>query len=236
MKKIPRLSFISDAVLDQEVQNLLSIAKAARKKSDLDFTRNVIDPFAVLFEMSGFEVDETTWEMGEKNRQVQKTLQNHVGSFHQKILGSVAEWQDAGVGGVIDLVSQKHKVIAEIKNKYNTVKGSDKVKIYDHLETQVMTKGHQYKGFTAYYVEIIPQSRQRYDKEFTPSDNAQGQQRKANALIRQIDGFNFYGLVTGVPDALSQLFTVLPDVIEENSGYKFDNRQFAQVFFYKAFG
>ena len=233
---MPKLSFIPDDALEQEVRHLLDIAKKAKDKSELDFTRNVIDPFAVLFEMSGFDVDETVWEKGEKNRQIQKTLQNHVGSFHQRTLGVVDGWRDTGTGGVVDLASEKHRVIAEIKNKYNTVKGSDKVKIYDHLEMQVMTKGHQYKGFTAYYVEVIPQAGQRYNKEFTPSDSAQGQQRKANPLIRQIDGYSFYGLVTGVPDALSQLFAVLPDVIEENSGYKFSNRGFAQDFFRKAFG
>jgi Eco47II restriction endonuclease len=230
------LNYISDEVLAQEVRHLLAIAKAAKIKSELDFNRNVIDPFAVLFEMSGFDVDETIWAKGEKNRQIQKTLQNHVGSFHQKILGAVDGWKDTGAGGVIDLVSEKQKVIAEIKNKYNTVKGSDKVKIYDHLEMQVMTKGHQYKDFTAYYVEVIPQNGQRYNKEFTPSDNSQGQQRKTNPLIRQIDGYSFYGMVTSVPDALSQLFASLPDVIEQNSRYTFKNREFAHNFFRKAFG
>ena len=116
------------------------------------------------------------------------------------------------------------------------MKGSDKVKLYDQLELQVMTKGQQYKGFTAYYVEIIPLAGQQYDREFVPSDSGQGQQRKMNPLIRKIDGYSFYGLVTGVPDALSQLFTVLPDIIEENSDYKFHDRQFAQDFFHKAFG
>ncbi len=233
---MPKLSFIPDDVLNHEVRHLLTIAKAAKAKSERDFTRNVIDPFAVLFEMSGFNVDETAWEIGEKNRQIQKTLQNHVGAFHQRILGLVKDWRDTGTGGVVDLVSENHKVIAEVKNKYNTVKGSDQVKIYDHLEMQVMTKGHQYKGFTGYYVEVIPKGGQRYDKEFTPSDREQGQKRKANPLIRQIDGYSFYGLVTGVPDALSQIFAVLPDIIEENSGYKFSNREFAHDFFHKAFG
>jgi Eco47II restriction endonuclease len=233
---MPKLSFIADDALEQEVRNLLNIASTAKAKSERDFTKNVIDPFAVLFEMSGFGVDEMEWITGEKNRQIQKTLQNHVGAFHQRILGFVDGWRDAGTGGVVDLASEKHKVVAEIKNKYNTVKGSDKVKVYDQLEMQVMTKGHQYKGFTAYYVEVIPQVGQRYNKEFIPSDSAQGQQRKANPLIRQIDGYSFYGLVTGVPDALSQLFSVLPGIIEENSGYRFANRQFAQDFFRKAFG
>jgi hypothetical protein len=187
--------------------------------------------------MSGFDVNETVWVNGEKNRQIQKPYKTMQALFIRKYLAlSVDGWRDTGSGGVIDLVSEKLKIVAEIKNKYNTVKGSDQVKIYDHLEMQVTTKGHQYKGVTGYYVEVIPKGGQRYNREFTPSDREQGQQRKANALIRQINGYSFYGFVTGVPDALGQLFSALPDVIEENSKYKFHNRQFAQDFFRKAFG
>lgn len=233
---MPKLSYIADEVLVGDVKHLLAIANEAKAKAERDFTRNVIDPFAVLFEMSGFGVDEFTWEKGEKNRQIQKTLQNHVGAFHQRVLDAVPGWEDKGTGGVIDLVNNQQKIIAEVKNKYNTVKGSDKVKIYDQLEMQVMTKGHQFKGYEAYYVEVLPHSRQRYDKEFKPSDNARGEQRKPNPLIRQIDGYSFYGLVTGVPDALRQLFTVLPDIIEENSEFKFNDKQFTLDFFHKAFG
>jgi hypothetical protein len=233
---MPQLSFISDEVLATAVRHLLNIATKARIKADKEFDRNVIDPFAVLFEMSGFGVDEPSWLAGEKNRQAQKTLQNHVGTFHQAILGMMAGWQDLGTGSVVDVVSTEKKIIAEVKNKHNTVKGSDKVKVYDQMETLVMTKGHQYKDFTAYYVEIIPKSGSRYDQPFTPPDSAKGQPRRANPLIRQIDGYSFYALATGVPNALEQLFTALPDVIEGCSDYRFANREFASAFFHKAFG
>lgn len=235
MPNIPKLRFISDKNLATAVTRLLEVAQKARIEADKRFGRNVIDPFAVLFEMSGFNTDETAWLVGEKNRQAQKTLQNHVGNFHQIILGMMDGWQDLGTGGVVDLVCHDKKIIAEVKNKHNTVKGSDKVKVYDQLETLVMTKGHQYKDFTAYYVEIIPKSGMRYDKTFTPPDSAKGQIRRANPLIRQIDGYSFYALATGVPDALEQLFLVLPEVIEACSDYHFTNRQFTTAFFDQAF-
>jgi len=232
---MPQLSFISDAALATAVTRLLAIAAEARVKADKQFERNVIDPFALLFEMSGFNANESAWLAGEKNRQVQKSLQNHVGNFHQVVLGMMQGWQDLGTGGVVDVVCPERKLIAEIKNKHNTVKGSDKVKIYDHMETLVMTKGHQYKDFTGYYVEVIPKSGARYDKPFTPPDSATGQPRRANPLIRQIDGYSFYALVTGVPDALEQLFVALPDAIEACSDYRFLDREFAKAYFNKAF-
>lgn len=233
---MPKLSFISDEILTKAVSGLLDVATNAREKADKNFNRNVIDPFAVLFEMSGFQVEEQTWLTGEKNRQAQKTLQNHVGAFHQTILGNIPGWKDLDTGGVMDVVCPERKIIAEIKNKHNTVKGSDKVKVYDMMDRAVMTKGHQYKGFTGYYVEIIPKSANRYDKPFTPPDNQTGQPRTANPLIRQIDGYSFYALATGVQDALPQLFAALPDVIENCSNYRFTDRAFASQFFQKAYG
>jgi hypothetical protein len=233
---MPQLSFISDETLSNAVRNLLDVAVDARQKADKGFNRNVIDPFAVLFEMSGFQVDEQTWLAGEKNRQAQKTLQNHVGTFHQAILGNIAGWENLGTGGVMDVVCTDRQIIAEVKNKHNTVKGSDKVAVYDTMDELVMPKLQKYKGFTAYYVEIIRKSKQPYDKPFTPSDKKESHRRPANPLIRQIDGYSFYGLATGVPDALSQLFTALPDVIESCSKYRFADRMFADQFFQKAFG
>jgi hypothetical protein len=233
---MPILTFISDEVLANAVKNLLDVATDARKKADKGFNRNVIDPFAVLFEMSGFQVDEQTWLVSEKNRQAQKTLQNHVGTFHQTILGNIPGWEDLGTGGVVDVVCPSKKIIAEVKNKHNTVKGSDKVTVYDTMEELVMPKLQKYKGFTAYYVEIIRKSKRPYDKPFTPSDKEKSHRRPANELIRQIDGYSFYALATGVPDALSQLFVALPDVIESCSEYRFADRTFAKQFFQKAFG
>ena len=97
-----------------------------------------------------------------------------------------------------------------LKNKHNTVKGSDKVGIYDFLAERLQS---EYEGFTAYYVEIIPSSKEPYDIPFTPSDRASQSKRSANEKIRQISGQAFYKLVTGQDNAIEMLFSVIPDVI-----------------------
>jgi uncharacterized protein (UPF0335 family) len=73
--------------------------------------------------MSGFEIDFDSWVKNETTRQSQKTLQNHIGDFHQNILGYSKDWKNMKVGNVIDLVSEKNMIISEIKNKYNTISG-----------------------------------------------------------------------------------------------------------------
>ncbi len=231
-----KLEFIKGDDLELIVRGLLAEAVKAKEKAEQSYNRNVIDPFAVLFEMAGFDLDPVAWLTSEKTRQAQKTLQNHVGEFHQRVLGKVSTWQDMGVGSVVDLVSAERKVIAEIKNKHNTVKGSDRVGIYDAMHSLVMPKGQIYRGYTAYYVEVIPKTAVRYDTEFTPPDKATGENRAANKRIRQIDGASFYALVTGVHDALPQLFGVLPEVIESCSDYTFVDRDFLSGFFRSAYG
>lgn len=90
-----------------------------------------------------------------------------------------------------------------------------------------------YEGFTAYYVEIIPQPKSgqpgSYDEEFTPPDNKTGSSKPANQLIRKIDGRSFYALVTGIPDALDQLYGVVSAVIEKISGHAFPAPEIPQL-------
>ena len=151
----------------------------------------------------------------EISRQAQKTLSNHVGMFHQKFLGSMSGWQDLEVGKMVDLVNHDKKIIAEIKNKHNTVTGAKLVDVYKALESFVMSNGHIYKDYTAYYVEIVPKKPKRTDDMFVPSDNKTSTNCPSNEKIRKMDGASFYALVTGVEDALEQVFKALPKVIKD---------------------
>ncbi|NJK85846.1 MAG: Eco47II family restriction endonuclease [Bacteroidales bacterium] len=89
---MPYLKWIDDSALIEEVLHLLSIATKVKKAADTNFGKNVIDPFSALFEIAGFENDIETWVKSETTRQAQKTLQNHIGSFHQNILGNAKGW------------------------------------------------------------------------------------------------------------------------------------------------
>lgn len=207
-----KLSFVSDEVLYREVKKVLDIAQNAVDRSDAKLYKNVIDPFSAVFDSMRQGVDMTAWVEQERARQIQKTMQNAVGEFHQAILGNVEGWKDLRVGGVVDLKSDDHKIIAEVKNKYNTTKGNHKKVIYDDLKTLI---GGAYKGYAGYYVEIIPKTKRPYNKPFTPSDNDTKTRRPIDERIRVIDGRSFYALVTGKTDALAQLYLVLPEVIAD---------------------
>lgn len=218
---MPFLSWIDDTDLKKEVCLVLNRAKDAQVAAIEQFGKNVIDPFAAIFEMSGFNIDYDTWLKSETTRQAQKTLQNHIGDFHQNILGYATGWTNMKVGNVIDLLSESKKIIAEVKNKYNTISGGKLSDLYNTIDGLISPKTSIYKGYSAYYVAIIPKKPERFDKPFTPSDKEKGEKCPVNEHIREIDGASFYSLVTGSDSALEDLFDVLPQVIYECSKGKY---------------
>ena len=186
---------------------LLPIVKSAYDSQDssADLRRNTLDVFSASLESALKGITFEEWLEQEKKRQIQKTLQNNVGDLHQKILATLDDIEDLGVGKVLDLKSVKKKFIAEIKNKHNTTKGNHKVQIYNDMEKVLKNMP---VGTTGYYVEILPKNGKAYDIPFTPSDNTEEDKSKkrktSNELIRQIDGKSFYTKVTGNKNALRE--------------------------------
>lgn len=215
---MPKLNWISDKDLETAVVNLYNHAVKAKQKAQKDFGKNVIDAFGAMFEMAGFNMDYSDWEKSEEARQSQKTLQNAVGEFHQKILGSVTGWADLGKGKIMDLENQQKKIVAEVKNKFNTLSGGKLSDQYKVMYDAVMPKTSIYKDFTAYYVTIIAKKINKFDIPFTPSDKNSGTKLSSNKLIRHIDGVSFYELVTGDKDALADLFNIIPSIISSYTG------------------
>lgn len=221
------LEFISDDILISLVKDVLDVGRKKKVSVEKQFQNNVIDPFSSLFESAISEVDHATWKNSEMVRQCQKTLTNHIGNLHQKVLGAVAGWEDLGVGSVVDLVCHEQKIIAEVKNKHNTVTGGKLADQYYSLERLVMPKASTYKGYTAYFVNVIPKKPARFDINFEPSDKDKGSKCPSNEKIRLIDGASFYQLVTGREFALQEFYDALPFVIEDIFVNQYQQRDFS---------
>jgi len=235
------LEFISDENFLDEVETLLRKAKNKIDAAEKTFNSNVIDPFGALFEAPGF-ISHVEWRNSELARQRQKTIQNHVGTFHQKILGHVEGWQDMGIGGIVDLLNEERKIIAEVKNKYSTVTGGDLADKYKGLDELVSPKHSKFKDYCAYFVNIIPRRPLRTDLPFTPSNKGSGTQCPSNPNIRIIDGASFYQLVTGRPNALKELHAALPRAIEyvlnerlEQKGFSIPDKESFIEYFHLAY-
>ncbi len=210
------LAFISDESIYGHVKKVFGLVKLTLLKEEKRVYKNSVDPFSALFDAFWQGISLNAWMKQERSRQNQKTLQNALGDFHQEIIGAFDGWKSLGKGRIFDVKNEKMKIIAEVKNKYNTTKGNHEVAIYDDL--RACLKKPAYRGFTAYYVEIIPQNKKVYNKPFTPSDNRTHKNRPKNNNIRVIDGKSFYGLTTGDNDALEKFYKVLPKVLTDVLG------------------
>lgn len=208
------LEYIDDQDLIKLVGEVLSKGLKKQRDAERNFHANVIDPFTTLFDaaLSGF--DHATWKEAETVRQYQKTLSNSIGILHQKILGHVNGWEDLGTGGEIDLKNDNEKIIAEIKNKHNTLTGGKLAGQYHNLVEKISKKASGYHGYTAYFVTIVPKKPDRSDVPFVPSDPSTGSKVPSRDDVRIIDGASFYTLVTGRDKALQELYDALPSVIE----------------------
>ena len=221
MYKLPKkqlLSFINNKNLYENVEAVLNVAHRGIEDSETKLYSNVIDPFSALFEAMSIKMKLSGWIKKEKSRQLQKTIQNAIGVFHQEILGSFPGWKSLGTGSVVDLVNEDLKIIAEVKNKYNTTKGNHKTVIYDDLKSVIKEKR---QGYTGYYVEIISSGKKQFDKEFTPSDNRKSKKRPKNKNIRIIDGKSFYALASEDGNAIENLYNILPQVIGDIMGTEY---------------
>ena len=230
IKTMPYVNFIKDSALEDAVGFMLTAAKNGQETAKKKFSRNVIDPFAVIFEMAGFDISTVLeWEKAEQARQAQKTLGQALGDFHQKILGSIRGWENLGIGNNIDLYCPSKKLIAEVKNKHNTVTGGKLSDLYRGLDELVMPNSSKYHGHTAYYVEIIPKNGATYDIEFVPSDRTRSKKCPANPRIRKIDGRSFYELASGKKDALPKLYAALPQVIRAVCGQSYGSDELKKM-------
>lgn len=196
--------YVEDAKLIEELLSIISAFDTATAKINHTFHDNIIDPFSALIESACHNISFSDWQTLEKRRQIQKTLQNTIGYFHQRILGSIEGWSDPGIGAGFDSENRKKKIFAEIKNKYNTLNAASARETYNNMVRLLDTEK---QGHNAYVVIIIPKRPARYKRPFAPSN------LPARSDLLEIDGASYYEICTGDPDALRLLYKALPDAI-----------------------
>jgi hypothetical protein len=168
---------------------------------------NGLDPFKIIFDLINRKVRLQSWVRNEAGRQEDKSLNNRIGEFHQKLLGGVKGWKDLGTGdeSKLDLVKSDNSIGIELKNKFNTVNSDSLDKVRDKLELFVR-KNKSSKAYWAYIIE---------------KDNSSGESiwikkgRSENKKIIKIWGAEVYRLVTGDKFALKNTWAALPKAISE---------------------
>ncbi len=214
------LTFISEEDFTNHVK--ATIDKYGEKLESFDivrFNKNIIDPIKMIFDKTVYQ---STWEEivgNEIFRQRDKSNNNDIGYFHQRIFQYIADCHvpDNGKEGGWDVIFQKEEgiqlpegdtvrtIYVEMKNKHNTMNSSAAAKTYIKMQSQLLDDD----DCACFLVEAIAKKSQNI--KWSTTVDGKGVSHKK---IRRVSLDQFYALVTGQDDALYQMCMVLPKVIE----------------------
>lgn len=192
-----------------------SFKNAIKKVKEPIETANEPTLIAAYAALTNTDVEETIYIL--RKATTVKTIQNAVGSLHQKILGNVEGWIDSGTrGGGFDIRSigpvagaQNRIVLMEVKMRWNTIKGTDEKYMHDKLFDAVKSNWGGEHDTVGYIAQIVPKNKESYDRPWKVS------KREADERVRAVDGKTAYHLVTGRPNALDEVMSVFPHAFRE---------------------
>lgn len=215
------LSFISEKDFTNHVKD--TIDKYGEKLESFDivrFNKNIVDPIKMIFDKTVYQ---TSWDEivgNEIFRQRDKSNNNDIGYFHQRIFQYINNCHvpDNGTEGGWDVIFQVpegitlpegdivHTVYVEMKNKHNTMNSAAAGKTYIKMQSQLLDDD----DCACFLVEAIAKKSQNI-KWSTTVDGKSVSHKK----IRRVSLDQFYAFVTGQEDAFYKMCMVLPKVIEK---------------------
>ena len=208
---MPYLSFMSDEHLEKCIDILFNkYEKTKRKFTEKEFYKNQVDPIKLLFDTSFFGTTEEQKILEEIQRKIDKTISNAIGEFHEDLIGGIKGYKKHPVGKGFDITDENcEKLFADIKNKHNTVTGTHLCNLYIKLEGYIEGT----KEGKSYWVQIIS-SGSSFEEPWVYENKDKTKVYK-NPNVYKVSADKFYEILTGNPNAFSELCEVLPHAIEK---------------------
>ena len=200
------LNYISDEYLLKCIANLhSSYIKAKNNISKRNFYKNKIDTIKLTFDTKFNNIDEEGLIESEILRQIDKSINNFIGTFHEEILGGISGYQIGKLSG-FDIKAKNDTLFADIKNKHNTMNSSAAEALFQKLAKYADT----YKKSTCYWVQILAVG--SFDTKWSGIINGK---EYSHSRVHKISGDQFYALLTQQEDAFYQLYKVLPKATDD---------------------
>lgn len=200
------LNYITDGHLLKCIANLhKSYIKAKNDISRTRFYENKIDTIKLTFDSKFNDIDQESLIQTELLRQIDKSINNSIGTFHEKILGGINGFEIGKLSG-FDIKATDDTLFADIKNKHNTMNSSAAESLFQKLAHYADT----YKKANCYWVQILAKS--SFDTKWAAIINGK---EYSHSRVFKISGDRFYYLLSGEEDALMQLYKVLPKAIND---------------------
>ena len=127
------VDFISDEHLLNCVANLhKSYLKAKNNVSKKSFYSNKVDTIKLTFDSKFNNIDEEDLIQSEILRQIDKSINNSIGTFHEQVLGGIKGFEVGKLSG-FDIKANDNTLFADIKNKHNTMNSSSSEALFQKL-------------------------------------------------------------------------------------------------------
>jgi hypothetical protein len=200
------VNFITDEHLLSCVANLhKAYTKAKNNVSKKNFYSNKVDSIKLTFDAKFNAIDEESLIQSEILRQIDKSINNSIGTFHEQILGGIHGFEVGNLSG-FDIKAIDETLFADIKNKHNTMNSSSAESLFQKLKTYADT----YKKAKCYWVQILAKGSfcELWQGEINGKEYS-------HSRVYKISGDQFYALLSGQEDALLQLYKALPIAIND---------------------
>lgn len=200
------VDFISDEHLLLCIGHLhASYVKAKAKITKKKFYSNKIDAFKLTFDTQFNKLDEKSIIDAEIMRQIDKSVNNSIGTFHEEILGGIEGFEKGHLSG-FDIKAADDTLFADIKNKHNTMNSSAAEALFQKLARYA----DDYKKAKCYWVQILAKS--SFNEHWSGDINGK---EYSHSRVFKISGDQFYALLSGNPNALFDLYKALPGAIND---------------------
>lgn len=200
------VNFITDKHLLTCIGNLHNAyLKAKNNITKRNFYSNKVDTIKLTFDSKFNDIDEEKLIQSEILRQIDKSINNSIGTFHEQILGGIKGFEAGNLSGY-DIKATDNTLFADIKNKHNTMNSSAAEALFQKLKRYA----DDYKQSKCYWVQILAKG--SFCELWSGDINGI---EYSHSRVYKISGDQFYALLSGQQDAMFQLYKALPNAIKD---------------------
>ena len=200
------VNFISDEHLLNCIEDLhKAYLRAKNNISKKSFYSNKVDTIKLTFDAKFNDINEDDLIQSEILRQIDKSINNSIGTFHEQILGGIEGYKVGKLSG-FDIKAIDDTLFADIKNKHNTMNSSSAEALFQKLARYA----DDYKKANCYWVQILAKG--SFNEHWKGEINGK---EYSHSRVFKISGDQFYALLSGQDDALFQLYKALPKAIKD---------------------
>lgn len=200
------VNFTSDDHLLSCIGNLYkAYLKAKNNITKKNFYTNKVDTIKLTFDSKFNDIDEKSLIQSEILRQIDKSINNSIGTFHEQVLGGIKGFEVGNLSG-FDIKANDNTLFADIKNKHNTMNSSAAEALFQKLAHFA----NDYKKAKCYWVQILAKG--SFCELWSGDINGK---EYSHSRVYKISGDQFYALLSGKQDALLQLYKALPKAVKD---------------------